>query len=188
MSGISKRLLVINLIASQLLLILLAIVFQFAFKRQLLLKEIFSLDFTIFSFFIVIISSALLLLIQLIFLKFVSKERLFDPVNMYLLQNFSLKELLIIFFTGAISEELLFRATIQPKVGIAIGSLIFTIVHFRYLNKIFILIEVFIIGVILGISYHLTSSIWVPVFCHFFVNLLTAFLYKSGYFSFEKYT
>ena len=94
----------------------------------------------------------------------------------------------MIFFVGAISEELLFRATIQPKIGIFLASLIFTIVHFRYLRKIFILIEVFIIGLVLGISYYLTSSIWVPVLCHFLLNIVTAFLYKLGYFSMENNT
>jgi len=188
MLDIPKKMMVVNLIVSQLLLIVLAVILQFIFNKQLCFEEIFLLNFTTYTIFIGIFSSVLLLLIQLAFFKFISAERLFEQINAYLLQNFSLKELSLIFLVGAISEEFLFRATIQPKIGILLGSLIFTVVHFRYLRKILILIEVFIIGLVLGLSYYLTSSIWVPIFCHFLVNLTTAFLYKIGYLSLDNYS
>jgi membrane protease YdiL (CAAX protease family) len=96
------------------------------------------------------------------------------------MDTFNLPELSLIFFFGAFAEEILFRGILQPTLGVWLTSLLFTVIHFRYLKKGYLLIEVFLMGMILGFSYWIAQTVWVPVCCHFFVNLVTAWLVKKG--------
>ena len=83
--------------------------------------------------------------------------------------------LIIVAFTPAICEELLFRGVIQkevnkylanPHVGVLITSIIFSAVHMS--------IEGFpsrlLLGIVLGYSYHYTKNLWYPVLLHLFNN------------------
>lgn len=177
---ISRKVLFINIIISQVVLILLAIGIHFLIPNHSFVS-LLNIKLGIKDLSIMIIGVMLLLLVQYLFLKYISKERLFDDINRLLLTNFSLTELVIIFGGGAFSEEILFRGVIQPYLGIWLTSLFFTVIHFRYIKKFFIVIEVFLMGLVLGFSYHLTSSLWVPILCHFTVNISTAFMIKKGY-------
>ena len=98
-----------------------------------------------------------------------------------LMEKFSLSELCFIFFTGALIEEFLFRFLLQSLLGITLTSLIFALIHVRYISKKYMLLEVFLLSVILGIIFEATSMFYVPVVCHFVLNILTALLIKKGF-------
>ncbi|HHV65521.1 MAG TPA: CPBP family intramembrane metalloprotease [Peptococcaceae bacterium] len=127
-----------------------------------------------------------MLLLQLLFHKYLPQEKLFDEINSILLEKFPLPVLALIFFGSAIVEELLFRGIVQNILGIWLASLLFSLIHVRYLKKIYILIEVYLMGLILGFSYHLTLSLWIPILSHFTINFVTAFLIKKGYIKMEN--
>jgi membrane protease YdiL (CAAX protease family) len=128
-----------------------------------------------------IVGSLLLIFLQLFFHFYVSKEHLSDEVNLILMETFTLPELSVIFLFGAFTEETLFRGILQPYLGIWITTALFTVIHFRYLKKFFLLVEVFLMGIILGVIFLLTQTIWVSLFCHLTVNILTAGMIKKGY-------
>lgn len=181
MTEISKRLLFINIILSQGILALLIILLLWFVVPEISLQTILEINESKLFVLSWGIGSVLLLTLQFFFHKYISKDRMVDEINTLLINTFSLPELLGIFFFGALAEEILFRGIIQPYWGIWLTSLLFTIIHFRYLRKIVLLIEVYLMGIILGFSYLVTETIWVPVLCHLSVNFITAFLIKRGW-------
>jgi uncharacterized protein len=58
---------------------------------------------------------------------------------------------LLIGLTAGIGEEILFRGAIQPKYGIILTSIIFTLIHVQY-GFSFVLLGVFLTSVIFGIQ------------------------------------
>lgn len=100
--------------------------------------------------------------------------------NLYALlamDNFNdlLLNLLIIAVLPAIGEELLFRGIVQnafmgrlnnPHVAIFIAAFIFSAFHLEILG----FIPKFLIGIILGYSYYVTQSLWVPIILHYMNN------------------
>ena len=85
--------------------------------------------------------------------------------------------LFVMAFIPALCEEMLFRgglqnflsrATNKPWVAIMIVSILFSIVHFSVYG---FLVRLFL-GVVLGLIFHYTKSIWLCIAAHFFNNAL----------------
>ncbi|MEY4057324.1 MAG: hypothetical protein RLZ50_536 [Bacteroidota bacterium] len=75
----------------------------------------------------------------------------------------------------AIVEELFFRASLQkiimdwtgkPYVAIVVTAVIFSAFHFSYFG----FLSRMSLGIILGIIYYYTKTIWLPIFMHFINN------------------
>ncbi len=182
MLNISKKLLLLNIVLSQTILVIIAIILSFFIKGNWLFFEPFLKIEIRFDIFLISLAGILFLLFfEFLCWKFISKENFFDELNLILIEKFSLAELSIIFLSGSIVEEMLFRGIIQPFVGILAANIVFTLIHFRYFSKKYMLLEVFVIGIVLGIIYKLTLMLYVPILCHFIVNLITAMLVKKGY-------
>lgn len=188
MNEISKKVLLLNIILSQGIITAIGILLIFTVFDDIALVELFTVKWDIFDTIVFFIGSSVLILLQLLFHKFLTHEKLFDEINIILLERFSLSELFLIFLGGSIAEEFLFRGIIQSELGILAASIIFTATHIRYYKKFYILVEVFLMGVLLGLIYTLTSELWVPILCHLTVNFATAFMLKKGYIKavFEK--
>lgn len=172
--------LLLNVILSQVILVAAGVLLWF-FLPEVKVAEVLRLNYRSIQIVVFLAGSGLLLGLQLLFHYYVSKDHLTEEINILLINTFSLPELAAIFFFGALTEEILFRGILQPWLGIWLASLFFTLIHFRYLKKLFLLLEVFLMGLILGWTFWQSGTIWVPAFCHFTVNILTAFLIKKGY-------
>lgn len=171
----------LNIVLSQAILVIISAFLILLIFPEVQLADVMRLSCRTVHLLAFLAGSVLLLGLQLLFHRYVSKDRLTEEINILLINTFSLPELTGIFFFGALTEETLFRGILQPVLGILTASLLFTLIHFRYLKKIFLILEVFLMGLILGLTYFLTGTVWIPVFCHFTVNILTAFLIKKGY-------
>jgi membrane protease YdiL (CAAX protease family) len=181
MAEITKRMLLINLIISQALVLGAGLIIaRFIYTRNSI-TDLFRLEFSVTDVGICIGCCLLLLILQLSFHKFISQEALYDEINLILMEKFTLFELFFIFLFGALAEEFLFRGILQPELDIWLTSFLFTAIHYRYYRKVLILAEVFLMGMILGMAFKLTSLLWVPFVCHFTVNFCTALLLKKGY-------
>jgi len=94
--------------------------------------------------------------------------------------------LFVVAITPAICEELLFRGVMQkelnkhlsnPHIGIFITSIIFSAIHMSIEG----FPARFLLGMVLGYSYHFTKNLWYPILLHFFNNgLQVVALYFSG--------
>jgi len=178
----SKKVLLLNIILSQALLVAAILVLKiFIIKENVSVAGFLQFNLNLKSFFITAAGSMLLVLLQVICYKYIPREKYFDELNFLLIQKFSLRDLFIIFTTGAIIEEILFRGLLQPFLGIVFSSMVFALIHIRYLTKIYIILEVFLMGIILGVVYQATGLLIVPIICHLLLNFLVAVMIKKGY-------
>ncbi|MGE6629497.1 CPBP family intramembrane glutamic endopeptidase [Bacillus sp. NPDC077027] len=74
----------------------------------------------------------------------------------------------------AFSEEMLFRGIVQQQFGLEIASIVFALLHFRYLSKILLFTLVVSISIFLGLLYEWTGNLLVPVMTHFIIDFVFA--------------
>jgi len=99
-------------------------------------------------------------------------------VNQRLFAAMSIKQIVVSMLLVAVIEEWLFRGLIQTYLGWIVASVIFGIVHIRYLRKPVMLIIVLLIGILLGYIFKLTGSLWPPVICHYVIDVLLGIVLK----------
>ncbi len=78
----------------------------------------------------------------------------------------------------AFCEELLFRGVIQTHVGLVISSIIFAIVHYRYLFNLFLFVNVIVLSFFIGYIFLVTENIVVTIFMHFIIDFLLGIIIK----------
>jgi uncharacterized protein len=78
----------------------------------------------------------------------------------------------------AFSEELLFRGVIQTKVGLIIASVIFAIIHYRYLFNWFLFSNIVLLSFLIGFIYQLTNNLAITITMHFTIDFLLGLYIK----------
>ncbi|MFY0543020.1 CPBP family intramembrane glutamic endopeptidase [Brevibacillus sp. H7] len=82
--------------------------------------------------------------------------------------------------TVGVGEEWLFRGVLQPLIGNVWTSLVFMLVHVRYLRKPLLLVSVFGTSYLLGCLFELHDSLLPPIFAHIVIDLsLAVYLQKT---------
>ncbi len=138
-------------------------------------------DFGIRSLSWLLVGFLIALLIVWCFLTFLPRQKLYDENVLAFSQSISLWFALPFFFLNALSEEMLFRGALQYQWGIFIATIAFTLVHFSYYKKPFMLLQVFAQGLLLAFLYEMSESLWVCILCHTGVNWLLIYLIKKKY-------
>ncbi|WP_332327105.1 CPBP family intramembrane glutamic endopeptidase [Metabacillus litoralis] len=89
----------------------------------------------------------------------------------------------IFFLTAviAVSEEILFRGVIQTHFGLWMASIIFAILHFRYLSKWLLFLMVISISILLGYVYELTANLFTTILAHYLIDLVFAIQIRWQY-------
>ena len=95
---------------------------------------------------------------------------------------------LVMALLPAISEEAFFRGTIQnifldfrctPLAAVILSGLFFATMHMEFDN----LLAIWCMGIVLGLLYYYTGSLWVSIMAHFFNNFAVVagkYAYTSG--------
>jgi uncharacterized protein len=105
--------------------------------------------------------------------RLVSEKRLDDGgFNRLLFQNLSYVEIAGITAWVALGEEMLFRGALQHWLGIIGTSLLFTLLHFRYLKQWILVGAVFGISCLFGGLTEWTGSLIPAVVAHFTVDFI----------------
>lgn len=128
------------------------------------------------------ISVALIIITANIILnKVLPKEALDDGgINEKIFKNLSIGHIAIIAIIIAFSEELLFRGVLQSSLGIFLTSILFTLIHFRYLKKKVLIAFTFLTSLVLGILAIYFE--WFAAFlAHFLIDFILGILIKKGY-------
>lgn len=120
-----------------------------------------------------VIPGVLIVIIDLILMIFLPK-RFYDDggINEKVFKNRPIKEIFLISFVVAIAEEMLFRGVIQTTFGYVIASIVFALIHIRYLTKPVLLISVLLISFYIGYLFVLTENLLVTITAHFIVDFL----------------
>lgn len=126
-----------------------------------------------------IIPGLIIVIIDVILMKKLPKRYLDDGgINERVFQNRSIADIFFLALIIAISEELLFRGVIQTTFGYFIASIIFALVHFRYLKKPVLFISVFLLSFYIGFLFEITGNLLVTITMHFTIDFLLGLMIK----------
>ncbi|MDV2580851.1 CPBP family intramembrane glutamic endopeptidase [Alkalibacillus haloalkaliphilus] len=176
---LSDRELIINVYASQLLFLLIAAILGFFLFDSL--SEFLSLWYFDVNEIIVfaVLPALLIVTINVILVKVLPKKSYDDGgVNERLFKALSIPHIFAITLLIAFAEEVLFRGVIHTFAGFIIASLLFALIHFRYLNKVVLLVSVLLLSFLIGYMYEVTNNLMVPFVAHFLIDLLLGIYYR----------
>lgn len=171
--ALSDRELLLNVYLTQLALLLLSFIIGYVLFHELwFLPQVFEvkwLDMLMYGGGVAIG----VIVIDLILMK-VLPESAFDDggINERIFANRSTFHIAILSFLISVSEELLFRGVLQTHFGLVIASVLFAIIHVRYLTKPVLFILVVGISFLLGVTYEFTGNIAVTITAHFLIDFI----------------
>ncbi|MFC3038953.1 CPBP family intramembrane glutamic endopeptidase [Virgibacillus xinjiangensis] len=99
-------------------------------------------------------------------------------INERIFKRQPLLTVIILVLLVAVSEELLFRGVLQTVFGYIPASILFALVHIRYLYKPVLLISVLFVSFYIGYLFHITDNLAVTITAHFTVDLLLALVIR----------
>lgn len=173
LNQLSAKDLQISLLLSQ------SIIFLSAVILSVFLFDHYSYWFKLFSFDVKEIflygclPSLLLVGFSLTLQKLLPPSYLDDGgINRRIFKNKSVSYIFVVTLFIAISEEMLFRGVIQTSFGYVAASVIFALVHYRYLRKIVLFLSVVILSFFIGYLFKITGNLFVPMTTHFLNNFI----------------
>ena len=170
-SRIDEKTLLLNLYLTQVLTLVVALVFFF-FQKQSVLELLKWNDFTE-PFLWGSAFAALVIIADLIMDRFVPEEHLDDGgINEKIFKNRPLWHIFLLSFIVAVCEELLFRGAIQHAIGPYWTSIVFATLHVRYLRHWLLTGLIFATSYGLGWIYLQTGSLWTPIIAHFWIDFV----------------
>jgi membrane protease YdiL (CAAX protease family) len=119
------------------------------------------------------IAGVAVVLLDLILMKLLPSHYYDDGgLNERIFRNRSISQIAFIAAIVAVPEELLFRGIIQTHFGLIAASIIFAIVHYRYLFNWYLFLNVIGLSFFIGYVYLQTNNILVTIFMHFLIDFL----------------
>jgi uncharacterized protein len=119
------------------------------------------------------IAGVVVVLLDLLLMKLLPSHYYDDGgLNERIFRNRSISQIAFIAAIVAVPEELLFRGMIQTHFGLISASIIFAIVHYRYLFNWYLLLNVIGLSFFIGYVYLQTNNILVTIFMHFLIDFL----------------
>jgi len=127
-------------------------------------------------------SAIIVIVLDAILMK-ILPEHMYDDggINEKVFRRRPVWHIFIICFIVAISEELFFRGVIQTHFGYVIASVVFAVLHLRYLYKWVLLLEVILLSFYIGWIYLITENLLATIFMHFLIDFVFALLIRFKY-------
>ena len=123
-----------------------------------------------------------IVLLDIIFMKILPFSFYDDGgLNKRVFRNRSVIHIGFIAAIVSFSEELLFRGVIQTHVGLIITSIIFAVIHYRYLFNWFLFLNIIVLSFFIGFIFQMTGNLFVTIFMHFIIDFLLGVLIKFRY-------
>jgi uncharacterized protein len=124
-------------------------------------------------------AGAVVVIVDIILMKFLPRSFYDDGgLNERIFKNRSVIHIAWIAAFVAFSEELLFRGVIQTKVGLILASLIFAIIHYRYLFNWFLFSNIVILSFFIGSVYEWSNNLALTMIMHFTIDFLLGLYIK----------
>lgn len=165
---------------SQGLILIVCLLFYFVFIRDVSqLSSLWQFEWDDILF-LGVCSPVVIVMIEIFIDKIVPEKWSDDGgINERMFQALSYPHIFILMAVVAFSEELLFRGMIQTQFGLIFASIIFALIHFRYLKKPLLLITAVILGFYLGWLFLYTGSLLVPAMAHYTIDVLLGIILKK---------
>lgn len=93
-------------------------------------------------------------------------------LNEKIFRNRKFFQIVLIALLVAFSEEILFRGIIQTKIGLIWASLIFALIHYRYLFNCFLFLNIVFLSFLIGCTFYWTNNLVVTIVMHFIIDLV----------------
>jgi membrane protease YdiL (CAAX protease family) len=167
------------LILSQFTLLLLSIILSiFLFDHFLDWYTYFHLNIKEIIYY-GMIPGLIIVVIDLILLYSLPKQHLDDGgLNQRIFQNRSITEIFFLTIMIAVCEEVLFRGVLQTTFGYIIASVVFALVHLRYLKKPVLLASTLLISFYIGYLFEITGNLMVTITAHFIIDFLLGLMIR----------
>jgi len=180
---LDRKLLIYNLYLTQFFTLTLAFMLYFIFYRYSP-NEVIGLlipDNLFRSTLYGLIVAIIVIIVNIFLARKLPKEALDDGgINEKIFNNLHIGNIAIIAAVVAFSEEILFRGVLQSAVGIFFTSILFALIHFRYLKKVVLITFTFLTSLALGFLVYYTD--WFAAFLsHFLIDFILGLLIKKKY-------
>ncbi|AIQ13536.1 CPBP family intramembrane glutamic endopeptidase [Paenibacillus durus] len=174
---LTDRLLLINLYFTQGLTLIIGLIWVLFQKRNpfQVLNFPESINFAAWG-----LGLAVIMLVVDFVLTYIVPEQTMDDggINELLFRKRPLWHIVLIAAMVSICEELLFRGAIQYAFGPYWTSILFAIIHVRYLRHWIPTGWVFASSYGLGLIYIYSGTIWAPILCHFIIDLFSGLVIR----------
>lgn len=118
-------------------------------------------------------------LVDLLISRVVPEDAMDDGgINELLFKARPIWHIAVISFVVAVCEELLFRGAIQHGLGPYWTSILFALIHIRYLKHWVPTGWVFASSYGLGYIYLQSGTLWAPIVCHFLIDFISGLLIR----------
>ncbi|MEH6945902.1 CPBP family intramembrane glutamic endopeptidase [Bacillus sp. JJ634] len=116
-----------------------------------------------------------------LFMMKVTPARFHDDggINERIFSSLSSPMIIVVTFLIAFCEEVLFRGVLQTHIGLVWTSIIFAVVHYRYLFNWYLFVNVMMLSFGLGWLYDETRNLWVVIMAHFVIDMLLGLIIKK---------
>jgi uncharacterized protein len=102
-------------------------------------------------------------------------------LNEKIFQKRSVIQIAFIALVVAFSEELMFRGVIQTHFGLVISSILFALIHYRYLFNWFLFLNITLLSFLIGVIYARTENLLVTIVMHFVIDFLLGMVIREKY-------
>lgn len=163
----------VQLIISQLLLVILSIILSY-FLFDSIVEWLNYVKLSYFDILYYGVIPGLLIVSTDLVCMHIFPKRLYDDggINDRVFRNRSVANIFLLALVVAIAEELLFRGVIQTSFGYLTASILFALVHFRYLTKPVLLLSILFVSFYIGYIFVLTENLLVTITAHFVVDFI----------------
>ncbi|MBY0145509.1 CPBP family intramembrane glutamic endopeptidase [Neobacillus niacini] len=176
--GLTDKELLFHLYMTQILLLIITVAAgiilfdQFSFMR--------AIDFSDIRILLIGVPAGVaVVIVDILLMKWLPSSYYDDGgLNERIFRNRSILHIAWIAAFVAISEELLFRGVIQTKVGLIFASLIFALIHYRYLFNWFLFINIVLLSFFIGFMYEWSNNLALTMVMHFTIDFLLGLYIK----------
>ncbi|WP_226579431.1 CPBP family intramembrane glutamic endopeptidase [Halobacillus litoralis] len=109
-------------------------------------------------------------------------ERFYDDggINDKVFRNRSIPSIFGVVLLVALSEEMLFRGVLHTEFGYIAASVLFAVMHIRYLTRLVLFVSVLFVSFFIGYMFELTESLIVTITAHFIIDVILALYIRFG--------
>ncbi|MDQ6599499.1 MULTISPECIES: CPBP family intramembrane glutamic endopeptidase [Bacillus] len=176
--GLTDRELLFHLYMTQIILITISIILgillfdHFSFLRYFRLNDIRIVN-------IGLPAGILVVIVDITLMKWLPSSFYDDGgLNERIFKNKNILQIIWIAALVAFSEELLFRGIIQTKIGLIFASVIFAVIHYRYLFNWYLFFNIVLLSFFIGFIYEWTNNFAVTIVMHFVIDFLLGMYIK----------
>ncbi|MGE8077919.1 CPBP family intramembrane glutamic endopeptidase [Peribacillus loiseleuriae] len=167
-----------QLFLTQILLLVISAILGFIlFDHYSSFTKIFRMEWQII--YIGVSAGLIVVLLDLVMMKLLPEAYHNDGgINERIFTSLSYPMIAVVALLVAISEELLFRGVLQTHIGLIWTSVLFALVHYRYLFHPFLFINIILLSFFIGFIFEMTGNLYVTISMHFTIDFILGLIIK----------